>query len=266
MSAGAAIRLFAWLMGRPEWGRAMLTEVEQVSDAGARRRFAFGCIRALALSVPRTAGGFLAAGLLSVAVVLTALIRYPGLITGVGTWLACGFFFVVVVGYVVAAAGLAGRLAATKLTTAVLVAGGSIAGSWMLVGLSASAAPPSAVPMTLLVLAPSVALVLGWGATRRSSSSATGVQCVSLAALEAGLGLFLLWAGTTVVFAGRPYDSGMVRDFRASAATDLATYAVNDSLGSGMMLLLLVPLVSLAAGVMGAVLATRWPRPRLTDG
>lgn len=265
MSARAVIRLLAWLVGRPEWGRAMLAEVEQVSDPGARRRFAFGCIRALAFSVPRMAGGFLVAGLVSVAVVLTALIRYPGLVTGVGTWLACGFFFVVVVGYVAAAAGLASWLAATKLTTVVLVAGASIAGSWMLVGLSASAAP-AAVPMTLLVLAPSVALVLGWGATRRSSSPSTGIQCVSLAALEAGFGLFLLWAGTTVLFAGRPYDPGMVRDFRASAAPDLATYAVNDSLGSGMMLLLLVPLISLAAGVTGAVIATRWPRPPLTDG
>ena len=266
MSAHTVIRLLAGLVGRPEWGRAMLGEVEQISDPGARRRFASGCIRALALSVPRMAGGFLVAGLLSVAVVLTALIRYPGLITGVGTWLACGFFFVVIVGYVLAAAGLAARLAATKSTTAVLVAGASIAGSWMLVGLSASTAAPAAVPMTLLVLAPSVALVLGWGATRRSSSPSTGVQCVSLAALEAGFGLFLLWAGTTVLFAGRPYDPGMVRDFRASAATDLATYAVNDSLGSGMMLLLLVPLVSLAAGLTGAVIATRWPRPRLADG
>ena len=86
---------------------------------------------------------------------------------------------------------------------------------------------------------------------------------MGLAALEAGFGLFLLWAGITVLFAGRPYDPGMVRDFRASAATDLATYAVNDSLGSGMMLLLLVPLVSLAAGATGAVIAARWPRPRL---
>lgn len=267
MSArAAAIGPLAWLVGRPEWGRAMLAEVEQVSDAGARRKFAFGCLRALALSVPRMVAGVFAAGLLSVGVVLTALVRYPGLITGAGTWLAVGLFFVAVGGYVIAAAGLAARLTRLKLTTAALVTGACIAGSWMLVGLSTSVGVPAAVPMSLLVLAPCVALVLGWVATMRSSSPATGVQCVSLAGLEAGLGLFLLWAGTTVLFAGRPYDPGMVRDFRASAAPDLATYAVNDNLGSGMMLLLLVPLVSLAAGATGALIAARWPRRRLTDG
>ncbi len=203
--------------------------------------------------------GFLAAALLSVAVVVAALIRYPGLVKGVGTWLAIGFFLAVIVSYVVAAAGLAARLAPMKSTALVLVAGAAIAGSWMAVGLSASTAP-SVVPMALLVLAPAVALSLGWRTTRRSSSPSVGLQHVGLAALISGFGLFLLWAGETVLFAGRPYDAGMVRDFRASAAPDLATYAVSDSLGSGMMLLLLVPLVSLAAGATGALAATRWHR------
>ena len=69
--------------------------------------------------------------------------------------------------------------------------------------------------------------------------------------------LFLLWAGETVVFAGRPYDAGLLSDFRASGARDLATYAVSDSLGSGMMLLLLVPLVSLVSGAAGAAVGSR---------
>ena len=242
----------------------MLAEAEQFTAPRARRWFALGCLRALALSVPAVAAGFLVAGLLSVAVVLAALLRYPGLVTGVDTWLAIGFFLAVIVGYIVASAGLAARLAATRSMTGVWVAGTAIAGSWMVVGLSASAAAPAGVPMTLLVLAPGVALVLGWRTTRRWSS-ATGMQSVGLAALVAGFTLFLLWAGQTVTFAGRPYDPGMLRDFRASAASDLATFAVSDSLGSGMMLLLLVPLVSLAAGATGAVLATRWPRPPLAD-
>lgn len=57
----------------------------------------------------------------------------------------------------------------------------------------------------------------------------------------------------------------MVRDFGTSAAPDLAAYAVSDSLGSGMMLLLLVPLVSLIAGAAGAMMAIRWPHPTHTD-
>jgi hypothetical protein len=169
-----------------------------------------------------------------------------------------------IVGYIVAAAALAARLVRTHSQAAVLASGAAIAGSWMVVGVSASVAP-AAVSMTLLALGPAVALLLGWRATRRLSSPWTGVQCVGLAALVAGFGLFLLWAGQTVLFAGRPYDAGMVRDFRSSGAPDLATYAVSDSLGSGMMLLLLVPLVSLAAGATGSVVATRWPRPAHID-
>lgn len=95
----------------------------------------------LALSVPAAVGGFFVAGLLSVAVVVAALIRYPALVTGVGTWVTIGFFCFVIVGYLVAAAGLASRLAPTTLSTAVVVAGLAISGSWMLVGLSASLAP-----------------------------------------------------------------------------------------------------------------------------
>jgi hypothetical protein len=261
MSAPTVIRVFARLVGRPEWGQAMIAEIDQISAPAARRRFAIGCLRALALSVPALVGGFFAAGLLSLAVVTAALVRYPGLVTGVGTWLEVGFFFAVVVGYVAAAISLTTRLASVMSTTAVLVAGAAIAGSWMAIGLSASAAP-AGVSMTLLLLAPAVAFLLGWASTRRSSSLLIGTQCAGIAALVAGFCLFLLWAGQTVLFAGRPYDPGMLRDFRTSAAPDLATYAVSDNLGSGMMLLLLVPLVSLAAGVIGAMVATRWPRHR----
>ena len=78
---------------------------------------------------------------------------------------------------------------------------------------------------------------------------------MGLAALLTGFTLFLLWVGEAVIFARRPYDAGMLTDFRTSAAPDLATYAVNDSLGTGMMLLLLVPLVFGMAGVAGALAA-----------
>ena len=69
--------------------------------------------------------------------------------------------------------------------------------------------------------------------------------------------MFLLWAGEAVVAAGRPYDAGLLRDFATSGAPDLATYAVNESLGTGIMLLVLVPLVSVATGFVGAAAARR---------
>jgi hypothetical protein len=96
-----------------------------------------------------------------------------------------------------------------------------------------ASAVPAGVPMTLLVFDPVVAPAIGWRATRRSSSPSTGLQCVGLAALVAGFGLFLLSVGQSVIFAGRPYDAGMVRDFRASAAPDLATYAGRQDHGAG---------------------------------
>lgn len=259
MSGHRTIRLFAWLVGRPEWGSAMLAEIEQIPDPLGRRRFAAGCLRALAVSVPALVGACSVAGLLSVGVVATALIRYPGLVTGVGTWLEVGFFVAVVVGYVACAAGLASRSVPSMSTRGVLAAGATMAGSWMVVGLSASVAL-GGFAMALMVVAPTLALGLGWRATRRSFSPWVGLHSVGLASVVAGFTLFLLWAGQTVIFDGRPYDAGLLRDFRASGAPDLATYAVSDSLGSGMVLLLLVPLVSVAAGATGAVMAHRWPR------
>jgi len=210
------------------------------------------------------AGGVAAAGFLGVAVVVAAVIRYPGLITGAGFWLATGAFVVVIAGYVVAAAGLASRLAPSGSTASVLVAGAAIAASWMVVGLSASSAVPGGA-MAFLGLSACVALLLGWRATIRSSSLPTGVQTVGLAALVAGLSLFLLWAGQAVIFAGRPYDAGLIRDARSSTAPDLATYAVSDSLGSAMMLLLLVPLIAMAAGATGALVANRWSHSTRVD-
>ena len=38
--------------GRPEWGRAMLAELEQIADPGRRWAFALGCLRCLAFTPP----------------------------------------------------------------------------------------------------------------------------------------------------------------------------------------------------------------------
>jgi hypothetical protein len=49
----------------------------------------------------------------------------------------------------------------------------------------------------------------------------------------------------------------MIRDFHASAAPNLATYAVNDNLGSAMMLLLIVPVLAASLGAAGAAVTAR---------
>jgi hypothetical protein len=78
-----------------------------------------------------------------------------------------------------------------------------------------------------------------------------------LAAVVGGLLLFLAWVGMAVLTGGRPYDPGLLRDFRSSGAPDLATYAVDDNLGAGMMLLLLVPSLTVSLGSVGSVIAVR---------
>jgi hypothetical protein len=70
-----------------------------------------------------------------------------------------------------------------------------------------------------------------------------------------GLTVFIVWVTVTYTNAGGPYDSGLVSDFHKSAAPDLATYAVSDNLGSGLVLLLMIPTVALAVGALSARLS-----------
>ena len=84
-------------------------------------------------------------------------------------------------------------------------------------------------------------------------------------AITAGMLVFLIWVSDTLLMAGRPYDPGMVRDFHTSGARDLATYAVNDNLGSAMMLLLLVPILATSIGLAGSAIARLLTRTATSD-
>ena len=64
--------------------------------------------------------------------------------------------------------------------------------------------------------------------------------------------VFIVWVTVTYTNAGGPYDSGLLTDFHKSGAPDLATYAVSDNLGSGLVLLLMIPTVALALGSLSA--------------
>jgi hypothetical protein len=247
--------------GRPDWGRAMMAELGQLEGLRTRWVFALGCVRSIAFTMPPAglqrvvAGGSVLAAACSAGVVAVALVRYPDLVSGARAWVSVAAFIALLVTYVVAAATFAPRVDGRRLLLNVAVAGAAIAASWMAVGLVASLGGPKPVSVMLLSLAPLVAVAIGWHATASSGSSRVGLACVGLAAVIAGYALFLLWAGEAVAAAGRPYDAGLLRDFRTSGASDLATYAVSDSLGTGMMLLLMVPLVTLAGGLVGAAAA-----------
>ena len=247
--------------GRPEWGRAMTSELARLEGRRARWEFALGCVRSIAFGMPPagtqrviTAGSLLAA-VTSVGIVAFALVRFPGLVTGAGTWVLLGAFVTVLLAYLVAAANLGALLVDARRLVTPVATGLAIASTWLALGLDASLGGPAALSGVLLGSGVLVAVAIGWLATARSGSSRVGVGQVGLTALVAGFVVFLLWAGSAVAAAGRPYDAGLLRDFRTSGAPDLATYAVDDALGAGMMLLLLVPLVTLAAGLVGTAVA-----------
>jgi hypothetical protein len=115
-------------------------------------------------------------------------------------------------------------------------------------------APPAAlkgwvfVPLLIALVGPATAAVI---AARRTRDARTGVHTALWSGIVAGLTVFIVWSVTTYAKAGGPYDSGLLKDFRKSHAHDLATYAVNDNLGSGLVLLLMIPTIALALGTLG---------------
>jgi len=71
--------------------------------------------------------------------------------------------------------------------------------------------------------------------------------------------VFIVWVTVTYTHAGGPYDPGLIRDFYKSGAPDLTTYGVSDNLGSGLVLLLMIPTVALALGSLTARLSATAP-------
>ena len=89
-------------------------------------------------------------------------------------------------------------------------------------------------------------------AGRSAGDAGTGTQAALWSGIVGGLAAFGIWVTETYLKNGRPYDPGLLRDFHRSGTHDLATYAVGDNLGSGLVLLLLVPIVALALGSVTA--------------
>ena len=253
----AAVRLLP--ADRAQWGRAMVAELSHLHGRISRRRFVAGCLRAILLA-PRgqDAPGRTVVGVVAVAaigcvgLVAYGLVHYPGLRTGPGVWVATAAFLAAIVGYLLTAVVVIGRLTGPRrrMLPLALIGGPAVTVLWLLVGIAATSSRVSGVLPVVLI--PLGSLALGGAAAWRGRSAAEGRQVVLLAALLAGLLLFLGWVGAAVLTGGQPYDPGLVRDFHASGAPDLATYAVDDDLGTGMMLLLLVPLLTWTLGSAGA--------------
>jgi len=257
-----AARLLA--ADRAEWGHAMLGELEQLESSRVRWRFAVGCVAA-SLRVGRRRGDpgsrivlATAAGAISSAgVVAYAFARYPGLREGAGTWLDLTAFVLVLAIYVITSVILVRANAPRQVVTHLVLPGGlTVAALPALLALTLPTARWIAV-LTMLAAFGLASAAVGVVGARRGRGAAAGRVTALLAAVVAGLVAFLIWVSDTLLTAGRPYDPGMVRDFAASGSHDLATYAVNDNLGSAMMLLLAVPVVASVIGYAGATVATR---------
>ena len=250
---------------RAEWGQAMVGELDRLTAPGERWRFVLGCTRTTMLLPPRRGARgrpivtvVASAAAACVGLVGYGLIRYPGVITGAGSWVAVAAFVAVLVGYTVTANIIVRRMnqPALDAVRVALIGATVIAALWIVVGVSASFGGSSYVA-TMLVALPLASLSVGALGTWRGGTASTGRLSAALLALGTGMFVFLVWIGDTLLTAGRPYDAGMVRDFHSSGAHDLATYAVNDNMGSAMMLLLLVPMLTAAFGLTGAAITAR---------
>jgi hypothetical protein len=250
---------------RAEWGQAMVGELDRLTAPGERWGFALGCARTTLLLPPRRGapGRLIVTVLASAAVACVGLVgyglfRYPGVLTGARSWVAVAAFLAVLVGYTGAANILVRRMdqPALDAVRTALMGAAVIAALWIVVGVIASFGGSDYVA-TLLLALPLASLSVGALGTWRGRTASTGRQAAVLSALGAGMLVFLVWVGDTLLTGGRPYDAGMVRDFHSSGAHDLATYAVNDNLGSAMMLLLLVPVLTVSFGLTGAAITAR---------
>ncbi len=262
--AGAARLLAA---DRAEWGHAMLGELEQLKSSRARWRFALGCVAATVrvgrrrgdpggLTVLATAAGAIS----SAGLVAFAFARYPGLRQGRGTWLDLTAFALVLAAYTITSVILVRANTSRQVVTRLALPGGlAIAALPALLAVTLPTARAITV-LTMVLVFGAASAAVGVAGARRGRGAADGRVAALLAAVVAGLAVFLIWVSDTLLTAGRPYDPGLVRDFAASGSHDLATYAVNDNLGSAMMLLLVVPVFVSLIGYAGATVASRSTR------
>jgi hypothetical protein len=267
-------KLLVWAVSglpadRVQWGEAMFGELQQLQGRRQRWRFAVGCAGATLLLPSRRAdSAALAARLVAATALVCAglvaysLRRYPAMLAHGGTWPALAMFVTVLVGYALMSAVLVRR---GPVARSGLVGGLGLAAVWIIAGMLAVSHASQPAYSFLLLTIPLAAFAVGVVAARRATA-VVRQPVVLLSAVVAGLILFLVLAGDTVLTAGVPYDAGQLRDFPGSGMPDLATYAVSDNLGSAMMLLLLVPIVTAAIGCAAAGVTARLRRRHPSTG
>jgi len=252
-------RLLRWAAGllsaqREEWGRAMLGELDHIDGRGRRWRFAAGCAGAALLLPPwgRAAAAVwamvvVAAG--AAGVYASVALRYR---LGAGDWVFAAIMLVFLVSFTLAAATLLRR---PEVAIPGLLGGLFVALTWLALsgftfyGVTA----PMTAPWSPLIAEVAMPVLVGVAGTLWGGGAVAGRRTARLAAISAGLGLYLYATIAVAVLGagGPPEDTGWT-----------VSYIVSDRLSSTMIKnLVVVPLVTATIG-WAAAAATARIRPR----
>lgn len=254
------MRLLRWAAGmlpaqRAEWGQAMLGELDHIDGRGRRWRFAVGCAGAALLMPPCGRAAAAVWALMAVAaggaVVVAGVGARYGL--GAGDWVFAAIALLLLVSYALYASVL---LRQRGVTLPGLLGGLLIALSWLALSgytFYGVIAPRTSIWVTLVPVI-AMPLLLGAAGTLWSGSAAAGRRIARLAAVSAGLGLFLYAtiAVAALGLGGPPGDPGCT-----------GSCNIGDRLGTNTIFFLwLLPLTAAALG-WAAAAGTARIRPRL---
>jgi len=239
-------RLLRWAAGllsaqRAEWGQAMLGELDHIDGWGRRWRFAAGCAGAALLLPPWGRAAAAVWGMVTVAAGAAGLYAALEVRYGLGAW---SWVFAAVVLVLLAGCTLAAAVLARQPGIAVpgLLGGLFVVLAWLVpygftfYGLIV-AVPPFWASLTQGLVVP---LLAGAAGTLWSGSAAVGRRIARLAAVSAGLVLFLYGTLAVAVIgaAGAQID-----------ATWTVSANIDDRLGNNVIFYLwVVPLTTAALG------------------
>ena len=253
-------RLLRWAAGllsarREEWGQAMLGELGHIDGRGRRWRFAAGCAGAALLLPPwgRAAAAVWAmvvAAAGAAGVYVSVALRYR---LGAGDWVFAVIALMFLVSFTLAAATLLRR---PGIALPGLLGGLLVALTWLALsgftfyGVTA----PMTAPWSPLIAEVAVPVLVGVAGTLWAGSAAAGLRTARLAAISAGLGLYLYATIAVAVLGagGPPGTPGWT-----------VSENISDRLGNTVIhKLVVLPLVTAAVG-WAAAAATARLRPGL---
>ncbi len=253
----APARLLRWSTGllaaeRAEWGQAMLGELDRLEGRARRWRFAAGCGSAVLVLPPWGRAAAAIAALAALAASAVAVVGYTrvhyGLATDGWTWVLSAVLLALLAGHVLGGSVLLRR---PGVAGPGLAGGLFVAAAWLTVqGVTFTRFITWISPAwTELVLVLVVPTVTGAACTLYSGSADAGRRAARLAAVSAGLALYLygVLAVAVIGAGGAPVD-----------ATWTVAYQVNDSLTSqATFYLIQLPLATATVGWAAAAATAR---------